>query len=690
MKYIEHSEEKDALIRNLLDEYAREFGQYRSGESYKWRAIKTFQEKWNADADGFAAMLEEALAGSFNLLNGGNYYPKKMLLEYAREFPDRVRYALVDILFDESRDIVSRMKECSAEIEDIHVAVNARKKERGEEEAGHTYNDPRAMNVYLTFFNPSMHFFYKNSMLQACAKRLDVDLPSNKYEKVVAYEELCNAILDILVNEYPELIAESDALLGAELAAVDPAHHILVQDIAFYVQAYASKGSSTVEPTETDKPSVWVYSPGEGACAWEACLDQGIMVLGWDELGDFAQYDSRDEIASALQETRGEGSCSNASLACWDFQSNMKLGDVVYAKRGTSAILGKGVVKSTPRFDDLRSGYKHVRDVEWLVKGEWSMTGLPMKTLTNWDAYPDAIAQVEALISAESSAEVSVAEEFAAYGDKDFLSEVYVSADKLAEMKSLLRRKKNIILQGAPGTGKTFAAKRLAYCMMGQKAESRVRMVQFHQSSTYDDFVIGYRPDGKGGFEVAEGVFTRFCDRAVTDPSNDYFLVIDEINRANISKVLGELLMLIEADHRGESVFLPVGGRSLAVPENLYIIGMMNTADRGLALIDYALRRRFAFVEMEPALTHPAFLETVGQGALAKLAGAVAELNEEIAKDAALGDGFRIGHSYFCGASDEDAESILRYEIAPLIREYWFDDVAKATDKIKKLEAALS
>lgn len=280
------------------------------------------------------------------------------------------------------------------------------------------------------------------------------------------------------------------------------------------------------------------------------------------------------------------------------------------------------------------------------------------------------------------------------YDDAQFLQDVFVSKSDLAAMKGLLERKKNLILQGAPGTGKTYAAKRLAYAMMGEEDSSRVGFVQFHQSYTYEDFVIGYRPNGEGGFDIQPGIFADYCARAARDSGRRYFFIIDEINRANISKVFGELLMLIEADHRGDSIELSIDRRRLTVPENLFIIGMMNTADRGLALIDYALRRRFAFFDMKPALDASGFqtmLQKADSKKLVALVDAVREVNKEIEKDSALGQGFCIGHSYFCvreGVTDEDVHGIARFEIEPLIAEYWFDDqqkVRKLTDKLESV-----
>ena len=186
------------------------------------------------------------------------------------------------------------------------------------------------------------------------------------------------------------------------------------------------------------------------------------------------------------------------------------------------------------------------------------------------------------------------------YTKAAFLSEVYMTEEKYHILVSLLRRKKNLILQGAPGVGKTFAAKRLAYSIMGEKDDTRIAFVQFHQSYSYEDFILGYKPQGEG-FALTEGVFYRFCIKAQKHPDKDYFFIIDEINRGNMSKIFGELLMLIEKDYRGSETVLAYGATPFSVPENLYLIGMMNTADRSLAMIDYALRRRFSFFEMEPS-----------------------------------------------------------------------------------------
>lgn len=295
---------------------------------------------------------------------------------------------------------------------------------------------------------------------------------------------------------------------------------------------------------------------------------------------------------------------------------------------------------------------------------------------------------VEGLVSGKAEEPAPIA----SYSEADFLNEVFLTSADYRDLQGLLKYKKNIILQGTPGTGKTFAAKRIAYAAMGLKDDSRVEVVQFHQNTSYDEFVIGYRPNDAGGFDICEGVFLEFCSKAALDNERDYFFIIDEINRTNISKVFGELLMLIEEDHRGEFVKLTADGRMFSVPDNVFIIGMMNTADRGLALIDYALRRRFAFYKMKPALEHPGFISQVSSCSdtrMPALVDAVVELNETIKDDPALGEGYCIGHSYFCKNTPNCASATVHYELVPLIEEYWFDDPKKAKREISKLEAVL-
>lgn len=281
------------------------------------------------------------------------------------------------------------------------------------------------------------------------------------------------------------------------------------------------------------------------------------------------------------------------------------------------------------------------------------------------------------------------------YTDERFLNEVYMSASDLQKLKALIKKKQNVILQGAPGVGKTFTAERLAYTLMGEIDKQRVEIVQFHQNYSYEDFILGYKPNADGGFELKHGVFYKFCKKALNTPDKDFFFIIDEINRGNLSKIFGELLMLIENTYRGKEIKLAYTDELFTVPKNLYIIGMMNTADRSLAMIDYALRRRFSFFEMYPGFATEGFKSyqlSLGNEKLDKLIQGIQALNEAISSDDSLGNGFCIGHSYFCNQTEfsmEWLENVVEYDIEPMLKEYWFDDIQKYESHISLLRTLL-
>jgi 5-methylcytosine-specific restriction protein B len=287
------------------------------------------------------------------------------------------------------------------------------------------------------------------------------------------------------------------------------------------------------------------------------------------------------------------------------------------------------------------------------------------------------------------------------YTIEDALDGLFVEEANFSEWLKQWKIGKNLIIQGAPGVGKTFVARRLAYALMQEEDPQRVAFVQFHQSYGYEDFVQGIKPvrvkEGeltKTVFDLRNGVFYEFCIQAKGDPRPRVF-IIDEINRGNLSRILGELLMLIEVDKRGEEHALRLAyqeeGQSFFVPDNVYILGMMNTADRSLAVVDYALRRRFRFATLEPAFERESFREHLSEVCGEELADRIIlrlrRLNEDIAKDTAnLGPGFCLGHSYFCRVQNvEDYREVIRFQIAPLLREYWFDQPRKADDRIQEL-----
>ena len=291
----------------------------------------------------------------------------------------------------------------------------------------------------------------------------------------------------------------------------------------------------------------------------------------------------------------------------------------------------------------------------------------------------------------------------ATYTEAQAQQDLFIDPGHFTRLVKSIKSGKNLILQGPPGTGKTFIARRIAWCVIGRKDDAPTEMVQFHQSYAYEDFVEGFRPAKEGGFDLKLGVFRRFCERARANPAIPHVFIIDEINRGNLSRIFGELLMLIEADKRsdGYAVTLPYSDTRFHVPDNVHLLGMMNTADRSLALVDYALRRRFAFETLEPAYGteygREAFEKHLaGKGADPALARRICDrmgkLNEKIANDKELGRGFRIGHSYFVpGDGDVPSEDWYRHvvdtQIAPLLREYWFDAAEDVERDVARLTA---
>ena len=300
--------------------------------------------------------------------------------------------------------------------------------------------------------------------------------------------------------------------------------------------------------------------------------------------------------------------------------------------------------------------------------------------------------QFDAIMSVEYDADLPK------YTIENLKADSFIANEKLEKMVSYLKNKKNIILQGPPGTGKTFVAKKLAYALMGEKDDSRIEMVQFHQSVSYEDFIQGYRPTDTGSFKLKNGNFYKLCARALKNTDKSYFFIIDEINRGNLSKIFGELLMLIESDKRSQEyainlMYSDSEESRFYVPPNIHIIGTMNTADRSLAVVDYALRRRFAFFNLKPEFNEKfkGFLKGVNveNALIDKISNRMNQLNSEINDD--LGSGFEIGHSFFTPNSatipnTEWFNDVVDFEIKPLLDEYYFDDSSQVETKIDLLK----
>lgn len=675
-------------LDKALMQYKNEFDSRWSSVKYRWEAVKHFQDHWDARANDFAVMLGESLAKCGGLLTARKAFPAGMIIRFAESKPETVR-SMFDSLFDETKDYCERIMQFKQRSEQLL------RETQGTDTEWNHYQDERVITTYLWLRYPDRYYIYKFKETKHVARTLSSDSAirkgayvGNLRNHLALYDEICEAL---------KADEELKDLLHARLTPdcyPDPGLRTLTIDVSFYISHHLTSAS---EPAVSAWfPSQDEYNPGLSANDWEALLGDA-SVFTEDSL----------KIMRRMKDHGGEATCTQLAT---------KYGENKNFYNGGSQGLARRIVSKTrcpvPTFGDnskwwpiLYVGRPASKDEAgsyvWRLRAELSKA-LDNVDLSNVELYASPTRELEANALGDADETDGVPEharaDYLSYGAEDFLSEVYMEREQYNALANVLASKKNIILQGAPGVGKTFAAKRLAYSLMGEKDPERVMMVQFHQSYSYEDFVEGYRPSSNG-FELAKGAFYTFCKKAMGDADNDYFFIIDEINRGNLSKIFGELFMLIESDKRGtkNKLQLLYSHELFYVPSNVYLIGMMNTADRSLAMLDYALRRRFAFFDLRPGFSTDGFRtyqEELNNPQLNALIRNIEQLNAVIASDESLGEGFCIGHSYFCNmepaeCSVERLRSIVEYELIPLIKEYWFDEPTKAREWSDRLKQAL-
>ena len=660
-----------SILEKVLAQYKQDFvlTQWKN-ENYKWKAVKQFQDNWDVNASDFSEMLSRSLEKTYNLLASANNFPKGMMSEFAKAAPEEVR-AMFIALFDESRDVFERMDEFKHQ-----SSVLLEKYGNG---AAQHYQYENAISTYLWLRYPDKYYIYKFSEVKTVASELESDY---QFRKGAYAENIRN-----FLNLYDEISAalKEDAelvnLLHSHLTDdcyPDSELKTLTIDVGFYIsRVFLQKNIDA--PT---RPSLNYAVPS---------VEEANLPLHDDEKCNYWWLNANPKIWSfsdiAVGETQAYTLYNENGNKRRIFQNflDAKVGDVVigYESNPVRQIVAIGRVSAEQdgeklffeKVETLSSPIDYavlkecpeLENMEYFRNPQGSLFKL---TRSEYEFILDMIREENPIVTASSSD---------AYTKDDFLNEVYMTEERYETLVNVLRNKKNIILQGAPGVGKTFAARRLAWSMMGEKDDSRIEFVQFHQNYSYEDFMMGYKPV-EDGFELKYGIFYRFCQKAANQPDKEFFFIIDEINRGNMSKIFGELLMLIEKDYRGTKMTLAYNGLPFSVPKNLYIIGMMNTADRSLAMLDYALRRRFSFFEIEPGFDSQGFISYqngLNSETLDELISKVKELNRKIAADKSLGRGFCIGHSYFCGrdvCTDEWLHSVVDYDILPMLSEYWFDD----------------
>lgn len=654
-------------FQELLEEYKSELkGNRWDDEKFKWQTIKGFQDHWDIEAVDFCTMLKNSLDKTFNLLASTHYFPGKMIKEFAEKEPETVRQMFKN-LFDENKDLYDRI---------VSFKVQSKQLVNKYWDPGKSdFQTENTITTYLWLRYPDKYYIYKFEEAKSLSKELKMsyvfkagDYQNNVENFIRLYDELSQ---ELCKDEELKQIVQSKL---EEDCYDDPKCKTLAIDFGYFVNQRQKAAKNEDEKVSLSvKEEIENYSSTEPHY-WFLSANPKIWSMSSMPVGKEQSY--------TLYNDNG-----NKRRVFQNFL-DAKVGDKIIGYESTPIKQVVAILEVTKEQDEERIYFKKVESLSSpvdfaLLKACPGLENMEFFVCSQGSLFKltkNEYEQILDLIREENPVQTNKI--INKYTKKDFLNDVFVTDAKYDRFVSVLKKKKNIILQGPPGVGKTFAAKRLAYSVMEEKDDDRIEFIQFHQNYSYEDFMLGYKPC-ENGFEMKYGIFYQFCQKASNHPDKDYFFIIDEINRGNMSKIFGELLMLIESDYRDNKIKLAYNGLDFSVPQNLHIIGMMNTADRSLALIDYALRRRFSFFTMEPGFDTDGFKkyqQKLNSLVFDKLIDRVKDLNDEILKDDSLGSGFCIGHSYFCNldtCTNEILLDIVDFDILPMLNEYWFDEPSK-------------
>lgn len=615
-----------------LSLYKQDLSSFWEYERYKWEAVQRFQEKWDIDAKDFGAMIKEATAKHDNLLASQNYFPVGMIQSFSAVDQERTRN-MFRMLFDESKDLAQRISSFMTEAEEFRKTHESEWKQH--------YQDLRAVSVYLMSRYPDKYYIYKYTELKKTVSILKDDFSFKGKNDSGAFYASCVEYLNGLCEKLSaddELQAIMHEKLDNDDACYkDTARHITTTDFYFYVgkrldvkrldpdaadAAVEVEDDSTLE-SHNGNPSIWVYSPGESARKWQECLDEGVMLLGWDDMENFRDYENRQDIVERLREVYGntENAYTNDSLAIWQFCREMRPGDIVYVKRGLTLIVGRGIVRGGYVYNGERYEYKNSRDVEWTHFGEWEYPKkLPMKTLTRINDYKEMVERLEGLFDPQEKIEQIP------FNMKTIIEKINMTGllyeDKLIQRYVCsLMTKPFVILSGLAGSGKTQLA--LAFArVMSENVEQQLCVVPVGADWTNREPLLGY-PNAltQKDYILPESGVLQMMMRALRNPNKPYFLVLDEMNLSYVERYFADFLSALESHQE-----IPLWEKpdecdseipaKITLPKNLFIIGTINVDETTYMFSPKVLDRanviefKISDVEMEKFLKQDMTIDT--------------------------------------------------------------------------------